>query len=163
MPDGPDVRALRHLLGSVWGLRRPVSCLGCPFSVRGRPKGCTMLGMALVNHEDPPCTQEDWQERARTELAALLSDAALFAALARDAREESSMYARGLAEGRAAEREACCKALCPDCGAGLSARFDAYSDGWWHGNPAAVSAPGVEPARPCRADAIRRRAEEDGR
>jgi hypothetical protein len=77
-------------------------------------------------------------------------------AVAHDAREESSMYARGLAEGAAAEREACCKAVCSDCAAGKPVR---WQEGLW-----------VHPLpdlgiifRRCRADAIRRRAEDDGR
>jgi hypothetical protein len=78
-------------------------------------------------------------------------------AVAHDAREESSMYARGLAEGRAAEREECCRAVCPHCAGGVPLCEHPGGGGWSHDR-----ADGVRVGR-CLADAIRRRAEEDGR
>jgi hypothetical protein len=156
MPGGPDVRALRYMAGHpIW--RGPPACVGCPFAHPVPDFGglfyCDLLHPGLdlaVNGVDPPCTGSRWRERARTELDLLESDAALFAALARDAREESSMYARGLAEGRAAEREACCRDVCGECDLGHPLTADA--DGRWrHGGWL------------CLADRIRRRADEDGR
>jgi hypothetical protein len=162
MPEGPDVRALRYMAGHpIW--RGPSTCVECPFAHPVPDFGglfyCDLLhpGLVLaVNGVEPPCTGSRWRERARIELDLLESDAALLAAVARDAREESSMYARGLAEGAAAEREACCKAVCSDCAAGKPVR---WQEGLW-----------VHPLpdlgiifRRCRADAIRRRAEDDGR
>jgi hypothetical protein len=151
--DGPDVRALRHLLDSFWG-----KCLDCPFSgpvpFRGPVTNCSLLGRD-VNHGHPPCTAEDWQERARIELATLGADNALLAAVAHDAREESLMYRRGLAEGAAAEREACCKDVCADCAAGRPVAHD--FGGWWHPGTAATTGP------LCRANGIRRRSDGDGR
>jgi hypothetical protein len=158
MPGGPDVRALSHLLSAEANGHRPVRCTGCPFGrpVPGSPGlfDCGLLNrpglVQAVNGEHPPCTAEDWGDRARQDLARLLSDNAMLTAVAHDAREESSMYARGLAEGAAAEREACCKAVCPDCAAGRAVRLEGGV--WYHQ---------VRNWR-CRADAIRRRADEDG-
>jgi hypothetical protein len=162
MPEGPDVRALRYMAGHpIW--RGPPTCVECPFAHPVPDSGglfrCDLLhpGLALaVNGREPPCTGAQWRERARVELDLLECDSALLTAVARDAREESSMYNRGLAEGAAAEREACCRAVCSDCAAG---RAVSYRDGMWlHPAPD----PGVL-LRRCRADAIRRRAGEDGR
>jgi hypothetical protein len=162
--DGPDVRALSHLLSVGANGHRPVRCTGCPFGrpVPGSPGlfDCDLLNrpglVPAVNGEHPPCTAEDWGDRARQGLARLLSDNAMLTAVAHDAREESSMYARGLAEGAAAEREACAKAVCPDCAAGKAVRLEGGV--WCHDIPN----PLVRNWR-CLADAIRRRAEEDGR
>jgi hypothetical protein len=162
MAQGPDVPALRYMAGHpVW--RGPPVCNGCAFAhpVPDSPGlfYCDLLhpGLGLaVNGADPPCTGHQWRERARTELDLLEADNALLAAVASDAREESLMYRRGLAEGAAAEREACCRAVCPDCAAGLSAGRNGKGDWWGHQ---------VSPGRwrSCSATHIRRRAEEDGR
>lgn len=157
MAEGPDVRALKHFLGGgAWGLSRPVECVGCPFSRPYPPDdgllACDLLGgPEPVNHQRPPCNADQWRQRARIELDLLECDSAALAAVAHDAREESLMYARGLREGAAAEREACCKAACSDCDQGRPVAADAdgnwrHRDGQW-----------------CRAHAIRRRAGEDGR
>jgi hypothetical protein len=162
--DGPDVRALRYLSEHPM-LHHPPACAGCEFAhpvpdFDGLFR-CDLLHPGLnlaVNGVEPPCTGDHWRERARIELDILAADGALFAALARDAREESSMYNRGLAEGAAAEREACCRAVCADCAAGLAVARDGRGPCWFHPlsrhNPVSCV---------CRADAIRRRAEEDGR
>jgi hypothetical protein len=161
MAGDPDVRALRYMAGHpVW--RGPPACAGCPFAHPVPDFGglfrCDLLHPGLdlaVNGVEPPCTGEHWRERARVELDLLECDSALFAAVAHDAREESSMYARGLAEGAAAEREACCKAVCPDCAAGVPV---------WRSNPWPVWRHGRQDgSRHCKADAIRRRADGDGR
>jgi hypothetical protein len=144
----------------IW--RGPPTCVECPFAHPVPDFGglfrCDLLhpGLALaVNGREPPCTGAQWRERARVELDLLECDNALLTAVARDAREESSMYARGKAEGAAAEREACCKAVCPDCAAGVPA---------WRSNPWPIWRHGRQDgSRHCKADAIRRRAEVDGR
>jgi hypothetical protein len=165
MPDGPDVRALRYMAGHpIW--RGPPTFVECPFAhpVPDTPGlfYCDLLHPGLnlaVNGREPPCAGSQWRARARTELAALVADVAdvpALLAVARDAREESLMYLRGKREGAAAEREACCGAVCPDCATGQPV---SYRDGMWlHPAPD----PGVL-LRRCRADAIRRRAGEDGR
>jgi hypothetical protein len=161
--DGPDVRALRYMAGHpIW--RGPPACVECPFAHPVPDFGglfrCDLLhpGLALaVNGREPPCTGAQWRERARVELDLLECDSAMLAAVARDAREESSMYNRGLAEGAAAEREACCKAVCPDCEHGVSLWEHPGDEGWFHDR-----GDGVRVGR-CRADRIRRRAEDDGR
>jgi hypothetical protein len=162
--DGPDVRALRYMAGHpIW--RGPPTCVECPFAHPVPDFGglfrCDLLhpGLALaVNGREPPCTGAQWRERARVELDLLECDNALLAAVAGDAREESSMYARGLAEGAAAEREACCKAVCPSCRGGSPVREDGLG-AWVH-----PDVPGRDlGTHPCAADAIRRRAEDDGR
>jgi hypothetical protein len=159
--DGLDVRALRYMAGHpIW--RGPPTCVECPFAHPVPDFGglfrCDLLHPGLnlaVNGVDPPCTGSQWRERARVELDLLTADNALLTAVARDAREESSMYRRGLAEGAAAEREACCKSVCLDCERGVAALRD--GGGWWHAGPGATTGPR------CHADRIRRRAEEDGR
>jgi hypothetical protein len=165
MPDGPDVRALSYLFSAEANGHRPVRCTGCPFGrhVPGSPGlfDCDLLNrpglVPAVNGEHPPCTAEDWGERARIDLARLEADNAMLTAVAHDAREESSMYNRGLAEGGAAEREACAKAVCLRCADGDPVVL--HHGVWCHRSlthgPALVG--------PCKADAIRRRAGEDGR
>jgi hypothetical protein len=156
--ESPDVRALRYLLSAAANGHRPVRCTGCPFArpyqVLGGRVTCDLLGGGVpVNHDRPPCTAEDWGERARIELDLLEADNAVLAAVASDAREESLMYRRGLAEGAAAERERCCGAVCDDCAAGGVPHADPQAGGRWrHAD-----------GRWCRADAIRGGAEGDGR
>jgi hypothetical protein len=162
MADGPDVRALSYLLSVEANGHRPARCTGCPFArpylIAGGRVLCDLLGDGTVTDPAfPRCTSGHWGERARAELAALQADNGLLTAVARDAREESSMYNRGLAEGRASEREACCKAVCPDCEHGVSLWEHPGDEGWFHDR-----GDGVRVER-CRADRIRRRAGEDGR
>jgi hypothetical protein len=95
-----------------------------------------------------------WNAMLGVPTGAVASEVAGLRAVAHDAREESSMYARGLAEGRAAEREACCKDVCADCAAGRPVSRDV--GGWWHPGPGTTTGP------LCRADGIRRRADGDG-
>jgi hypothetical protein len=161
--DGPDVRALSYLLSAGANGHRPVRCMGCPFArpylVEGGRVTCTLFDgpEQVLDPDHPACTARDWGDRARQDLARLLSDNAVLTAVARDAREESSMYARGLAEGRAAEREACCKAVCPDCRKGVPAVYDELGGFWCHRSEVRNT------FRSCLADAVRRRADDDGR
>jgi hypothetical protein len=160
--DGPDVRALSYLLSAGANGHRPVRCMGCPFArpylVEGGRVTCTLFDgpEQVLDPDHPACTARDWGDRARQDLARLLSDNALLAAVAHDAREESSMYRRGLAEGAAAEREACCKAVCPGCAEGVPL-VRGPGGRWRHdpGGPAYL-------ADDCLADAIRGRSDEDG-
>jgi hypothetical protein len=99
-----------------------------------------------------------WNAMLGVPTGAVASEVAGLRAVAHDAREESSMYARGLAEGAAAEREACCRAVCPGCAEGVPVSRDPRTGSWFHG--AASDLLGTDG---CAADAIRRRAGEDGR
>lgn len=161
MTEDLQPTALRCLHSFIPVAFPPGSCTACPFSrmfpVTGGRVICTLLGNRPVDPAHPACFAGDWHARARKELdsvEALAAELAELRAVAHDAREDSIMYLRGKAEGAAAERDACCKAACPHCAAGLPARWDNYHLMWFHELPQAQAWHG---SNACKADGIRKR------